>query len=81
MIAELRGVVVDAGKDFLVIDTAGVGLEVKVTTRLASKYSREDRVHVYTRLIVREDAWNLYGFGTREERACFDLLQIGRAHV
>ena len=74
MIAELRGIVVDAGKDFLVIDTNGVGFEVRVTSRLASSFSREDRIHVYTRLIVREDAWSLYGFGTREERACFDLL-------
>ncbi|MEX0974249.1 MAG: Holliday junction branch migration protein RuvA [Bacillota bacterium] len=74
MIAELRGIVVDAGKDFLVIDTNGVGFEVRVTSRLASSFSREDRVHVYTRLIIREDAWNLYGFKTREERACFDLL-------
>ena len=74
MIAELRGIVVDAGKDFLVIDTNGVGFEVRVTSRLASASSREDRVHVYTRLIIREDAWNLYGFKTREERACFDLL-------
>ena len=74
MIAELRGTVVDAGRDYLVVDTAGVGLEVKVTPRLASSYSRDDRVHVYTRLIVREDNWSLYGFGSREERACFDLL-------
>lgn len=74
MIAELRGIVVDAGRDFLVIDTSGVGLEVKVTPRLASLHSRDDRVHVYTRLIVREDNWSLYGFGSREERACFDLL-------
>jgi Holliday junction DNA helicase RuvA len=74
MISELRGIIVDAGMDYLVVDTAGVGLEVKVTPRLASRYSRDDRVHIYTRLIVREDAWNLYGFGSREERACFDLL-------
>jgi Holliday junction DNA helicase RuvA len=74
MIAELRGIVVDAGKDFLVIDTNGVGFEVRVTPRLSSSFSRDDRIHVYTRLIVREDNWSLYGFKTREERACFDLL-------
>lgn len=78
MIAELRGIVVDAGKDFLVVDTSGVGVEVRVTPRLASTYSRDDQVHIYTRLIVREDNWSLYGFGSREERACFDLLQSVR---
>lgn len=74
MIAELRGIVVDAGKDSLTIDAGGVGYEVRVTPRLASSFSRDDRIHVYTRLIVREDAWSLYGFKSREERACFDLL-------
>lgn len=78
MIAELRGIVVDCGRDYLVIDVGGAGLEVKVTPRLASSHSRDDHVHVYTRLIVREDAWNLYGFSSREERACFDLLQSVR---
>lgn len=74
MISELRGKVADVAKDALVIETGGVGFEVRVTPRLASSSSRGDEVHVYTRLVVREDAWNLYGFRTREERACFDLL-------
>lgn len=74
MISELRGIVVDVGRDSLVIDAAGVGLEVHCTPSLASSHSRDDKVRVYTRLIVREDAWILYGFATREERACFDLL-------
>ncbi len=78
MISELRGIVVDVGRDCLVVDTAGVGLEVRCTPRLASSKSRDDKIHLYTRLIVREEAWNLYGFATREERACFDLLHSVR---
>jgi Holliday junction DNA helicase RuvA len=74
MISELRGTVLEVGKDVLVIETGGVGFDVRVTPRLASSVSRDDRVHVYARLLVREDGWSLYGFKTREERACFDLL-------
>lgn len=74
MISELTGAVVDSGKDALVVETGGIGFEVRVPSRLASQVVRGDRVHVYTRLLVREDGWTLYGFKTREERACFDLL-------
>jgi Holliday junction DNA helicase RuvA len=74
MISELRGTVADVQKDVLVIETGGIGFEVRVTPRLASSVARDDRVHVYTRLLVREDGWSLYGFKIREERACFDLL-------
>lgn len=78
MIAELRGVLVDRGRDTLVIDVGGVGYEVFVTQGLLETLSLEDKVHLHTRLIVREDAWTLFGFRTREERACFDLLQSVR---
>lgn len=64
----------DSGKDALVVETGGIGFEVRVTSTLASTASRGDQIHVYTRLLVREDGWSLYGFKTREERACFDLL-------
>lgn len=74
MISELRGVVLDVGKDVLVVETGGIGFDVRVSPRLASSISRDDKIHVYARLLVREDGWSLYGFKTREERACFDLL-------
>ena len=78
MIAELRGVLVDKGKDTLVVDTGGVGYEVLVTQGLLNAHSLQDSIHLYTRLVVREDGMTLYGFSTREERACFDLLQSVR---
>ena len=37
--------------------------------------AREAGVTILTRLIVREDAQELYGFATREERALFDQLR------
>jgi Holliday junction DNA helicase RuvA len=78
MISQLTGTLVDRGKDTLVIETGGIGFEVYVTEELSGAFSLHDRVHLFTRLIVREDAWSLYGFRTREERACFDLLQTVR---
>ena len=74
MISELTGTVRGVQKDALIIEAGGIGFEVRVAPRLTSSVARDDRIHVYTRLLVREDGWTLYGFKTREERACFDLL-------
>ena len=74
MISELTGAVKGVERDSIVIEVGGIGFEVQVTPRLASSVAKEDRIHVYTRLLVREDGFTLYGFRTREERACFDLL-------
>lgn len=74
MIAELSGRIADVGRDALVIESGGIGFEVRVTSRLASSVAKDEKAHLLTRLIVREDSWSLYGFASREERACFDLL-------
>jgi len=74
MISELTGAVKGVERDAIVIEAGGVGFEVHVSPRLASSVAKDDQIHVYTRLLVREDGFTLYGFRTREERACFDLL-------
>lgn len=78
MISEITGNLVDRGKDTLIVETGGIGFEVRVTQNLAGSFSLNDKIHLYTRLIVREDGWSLFGFRTREERACFDLVQTVR---
>ncbi|HHY75233.1 MAG TPA: Holliday junction branch migration protein RuvA [Firmicutes bacterium] len=78
MIAELNGILADRGKETLVVETGGVGYEVYVTQDLLESCSPGDKIHLYTRLVVREDGFTLFGFRTREERACFDLLQSVR---
>ncbi len=74
MISELRGTACRKSKDSVTVDVNGVGLELRVTPNLLERIHLESRVHVFTRLIVRDDGWNLYGFGSPEDRACFDLL-------
>jgi Holliday junction DNA helicase RuvA len=75
MIGSLRGIVLDrvTGGELLV-EVGGVGYRVTVTPAMlvASSLGEPVFVHVYTH--VREDAFVLYGFTTREERACFEAL-------
>lgn len=59
-----------------VIDCAGVGYQLTVSyltsEALAGKLGQ--KVKLFTYLAVREDGVELFGFGSTEERRCFNLL-------
>ena len=74
MIAFLEGPVVERGVDHVVVAVNGVGYDVAVPTSLLGALAGEDPVRLHTRLVVREDAMVLYGFGSQQDRALFDLL-------
>ncbi len=78
MYAYLKGTVADKGLNELVLDVQGVGylLSVSMTT-LQDAPPAGESMKVYTYLSVREDAMELYGFSSREEKAMFlKLLSI-----
>ena len=72
MIARLRGTFVARSENGLVIDVGGVGYLVAATPRVRAVIGEETTVETY--LHVREDALQLYGFATTDERALFELL-------
>ncbi len=59
-----------------VIDCGGVGysLTVSLLTSESLVNKMEQKVKLYTYLAVREDGVELFGFGTKEERECFNQL-------
>ena len=77
MIVQLTGTLIEVLPSHIVIDVNGVGYDLgcSSTTAAALPPAGEAGVTVLTRLIVREDAQELYGFATREERALFDQLR------
>lgn len=72
MIALLRGTVVDAAVDRLVIDVGGVGYEVRTPPSVRARVGEEVAVH--THLVVSDDALTLYGFASTDERELFLAL-------
>ncbi|HET9810861.1 MAG TPA: Holliday junction branch migration protein RuvA [Sphingomicrobium sp.] len=75
MIARLTGILVETAADTAVIDVGGVGYQVLASARtLDSLGPIGGEVLVLTELQVREDAWTLFGFGSREERDTFRVL-------
>jgi Holliday junction DNA helicase RuvA len=59
-----------------VIDCGGVGylLEITLNTYEALRQSEAESVRLYAHHVVREDAQQLFGFATQEEREMFRLL-------
>ena len=75
MIASLRGSLAGLAADHAVIDVGGVGYLVYAPRPvLAGLGPIDERVFLYTHLILREDAMTLYGFATFEQRALFETL-------
>lgn len=57
-----------------VIDCAGVGYGCRITAYTASKLKLRENTRLYITESIREDAYDLYGFESREEQRCFELL-------
>jgi Holliday junction DNA helicase RuvA len=72
MISRLRGTVVARTPGGVVVDVGGVGYLVAATPRVHARVGDETTVETY--LHVREDALQLYGFASGEERELFELL-------
>jgi Holliday junction DNA helicase RuvA len=75
VIALLRGEVAVRRPDGVVVDVAGVGYRLAVSAETLAKVPAVgNSVLLHTHLIVRDDALQLYGFATEEERELFLLL-------
>jgi Holliday junction DNA helicase RuvA len=75
VIGFLRGTLIDRSPNEVLLDVQGVGYRVLVAPdTIASLGEPGATAIVHTYLHVREDALTLYGFPTRDERACFEAL-------
>ncbi|MEY4301141.1 MAG: hypothetical protein RJA30_292 [Actinomycetota bacterium] len=75
MIASLTGLVQRVGAGHLVVDVSGVGYQVFVPASTVQQVHLGDTVLLHTALVVREDAFTLFGFLDSEELELFDLLR------
>ena len=75
MIGFIRGKVVDRGLQQLLVDVAGVGYEVETPLATAGELAEvSGPVTLYTHLLVREDAHQLFGFVSKKDRELFRAL-------
>jgi Holliday junction DNA helicase RuvA len=57
-----------------VIDCGGVGYGCRVTAYTAGQLKLNQSARLYITEAIREDAYDLYGFISKEEQRCFELL-------
>ena len=70
----LNGTVALMDAGLVVLDVGGVGFSVSTTTWSQGQMKQGATQKLFTHVVVREDAMDIYGFTTREELRCFQLL-------
>lgn len=71
MIGYLKGKTIYAADGVVVLETNGVGFEITCSASAYERLVNDGQGSVYTYLAVREDAMNLYGFISIEEKNMF----------
>ena len=74
MIYYVSGPVTILEPGLAVIDCGGVGYGCRVTAYTASQLKLNQPTRLYVTESIREDAHDLYGFISKEEQHCFELL-------
>jgi holliday junction DNA helicase RuvA len=75
MIGSLRGQVLERDlAGWVLVEVAGVGYVVHVSPRALAELEPSTPAFLYVHHHIREDAQQLYGFLTRDERATFQTL-------
>lgn len=75
MYAYIKGTLEEITEDNIVIEAAGIGYNVKVSTTTADMLPGiGNEVKIYTYTLVREDTFSLYGFLTRDDLEIFKKL-------
>lgn len=75
MIAFVNGIIEDISDENVVVDVGNVGINVRISTGTAARLpGAGGKVRLYTFTQVREDAFCLYGFLSRDELEVFKKL-------
>ena len=74
MISRLTGTIIDISEKYVVIDVGGVGYKVYCATDTLASLELDTLVSIHTYLSVKEDALDLYGFGSMQEKNFFEML-------
>ena len=76
MFAHIDGIVAEKNADSIVIDCHGVGYLLNVSgATLSAAPAVGERMKLYCILNVREDAMELFGFHSREEKRMYERLK------
>lgn len=70
----LRGQVALIELNLVVLDCGGAGFSVNTTTNTISRLHVGEESRLFTHCVIREDAFDIYGFAQKQELETFKLL-------
>lgn len=74
MLYYVSGTVTVLEPGLAVIDCGGVGYGCRVTAYTAAQLKLNQTAKLFITEAIREDAFDIYGFSSREEQKCYELL-------
>ena len=74
MLYYVSGTVTVLEPGLAVVDCGGVGYGCRITAYTAAQLKLDKPARLYITESIREDAFDLYGFISREEQRCYELL-------
>lgn len=74
MIAYIKGIIGELTPTEVVIEAAGVGYGLTISLNTFANLQGKETAKVYVKEVIREDAHDLYGFSSKQERTLFEAL-------
>lgn len=74
MFHHIEGIVSEIGPNLAVLDCGGIGFALNTTLHTLSQIKAGEKCKLFVSEAVKEDAFDLYGFYTKSERRCFEML-------
>ena len=73
--AYIKGTLEEISEDQSVVENHGIGYNIRISARMLDVLpTRGEEIKIYTYLYVKEDAFSLFGFPSRDELEMFKLL-------
>lgn len=70
----INGIVAEKLPNLAIIDCGGVGFEINTSAYTISQLKSGEKGKLYTHLYIREDCMDIYGFASKSEKRCFEML-------
>ena len=74
MFYHIEGVVSELEPNLAVIDCAGIGFSLNASANTVSQLKKGSRARLFVAESVSENAFDLFGFATKSEKRCFEML-------